>query len=251
MTTLILVVSLLDQCKQGVCFPESVSVWPRDQLIKVLNLSGIALLPPHYGYEKIIQIFLDHLNAQSPKVYALCTEKDIVLDSTDVKIKNNLLYVGPFAKLQPIATEDCRQIWSIFLKYVHVQRDVRPPESRAVLEKQMRINELEREIDKLKKQMKQSESGRIKVEFDEANKVIRSLESQLREERKNMTQLKEKNLALAREDQVLQARIMELNTQLQAVRTKLSIKSTSPEALEAVLSEIESIKKQLAECQRR
>lgn len=257
MTTLTLVVNVLDQCKQGVCFPEAQSVWPREELIKVLNLSGIVgPLPSRYTYEHIIQIFLDHLNVQTPKVYALHTERELILDSSTVQVRHNLVHLGPYARLQaiePSSLSDCRHLWQVFYQHVRADssRDLQyPRDSPEVLAKQMRIVELEKEVTKLKKQAQESETGRIKTEFQEAQQVMKALEAQIREERQRVVQLRDKNLALARESQVLEARAMELREQLQRVRTKLSLPSQTPEALDAALDELTTLKQQLQDCQR-
>lgn len=47
-----LVVNVLDQCKEGVCFPEDESLWSQAELVRIVSLSGIAgtMLPSNYGY---------------------------------------------------------------------------------------------------------------------------------------------------------------------------------------------------------
>lgn len=250
MSSLTLIVHVLDQCKQGVCFPEAENVWPRDDLIQILNLSGImGPLPASYNHEKLLQIFLDHLNVQTPKVYALRTETALVLDSSTLQVRQNLLYIGPYAQLQPIESHDCRHLWNVFWQHVNVRHDLRTPEPRAVLEKQMQILSLEKEVAKLKKQMKDSENGRLRAEFDEASQVIKALEAKIREERQQVTVLKEKNLTMAREAQVAEARTLDLREQLQRVRNKLSVRTLSPEDLERALDEVAALKQELVACQ--
>lgn len=48
-----LIVNVLDQCKEGVCFPEDESLWSQAELVRIVSLSGIAgnMLPSNYGYE--------------------------------------------------------------------------------------------------------------------------------------------------------------------------------------------------------
>lgn len=252
MSSLTLIVHVLDQCKQGVCFPEAENVWPRDDLIQILNLSGImGPLPDHYTHEKLLQIFLDHLNVQTPKVYALCTEQALILDSSTIQVRHNLLQVGPYAQLQPLESRDCRHLWRVFWQHVNVRRDLRAPESRDVMEKQMQILGLEKEVAKLKKQMKDSETGRLRVEFDEAGQVIKALEAKLREERQQIALLKEKNLTMAREAQTAEARALDLREQLQQVRNKLSVRTLSPEDLERALDDVAALKQQLVACESR
>ncbi len=248
MTTLILIVNVLDQCKQGQCFPEMESQWPREELLKVLSLSGIdaTMLPSHYTYNDIIQLFLDHLNVQRPQVYALCTETDLILDSQTVEVRNNLVHFGPYSKIQKLASNDCRHAWTVFSQHTFIRRPFVMPEPAAVTEKQMRILELEKEVNRLKKQAKESESGRMKAQFDEAENLLKTYRAQLKEERRKEMTVREQNMQLVRQAQVLEAQKQELTLQLKEARDKLGKGATTE-----TLQEIATLKQRLADCERR
>lgn len=249
-TALTLVVKVLDQCKQGRCFPQAENVWPHDELVKVLHLSGLrGPWPTVGGHERLVQMLLDHLNVQIPPVYALCTDQALVLDSTTVHVRQSTLQIGPYAKLHPLPTPlpSCEQIWQLFVQRHHhaaTTTDQLAP-SPAVLEKQMQILALEKEVARLKTQLQGSEVGQLRLAVDEGHRVIKALEAKLQAERRQLLTLREKNLTLAREAQMTEARTLELRDQLQHVRNRLGVRTLSPEGLERALEEVARLKQQL------
>lgn len=259
MTTLTLVVHVLDHCKQGVCFPEQESVWPLEELGKVLNLSGLVgtLSRVRLTHEQLIQTLLDHLNVQTPAVYALYTnDRQLIMDSSTVQVRRNLVYVGPYAKLQPFPpTHQCHDIWQRFAQYAqpaqkqHAIVATGEEERRLLHQQQGRILELERELAQLKVQCKDSELGRLKSAMQESTHVIKALEAQLREAQSQQAGLREKNFEMTRQTQVSEARAMWLHEQLNLVRTRLSITAQDPVAWESALQDLVALKQQLRACQ--
>lgn len=253
MSALVLIVHVLDYCQQGICLPEAESAWPRAELNKVLNLSGIMGPLTTYSYPQLIQLLVNHLNVQSPLVYALYTaERGLLLDSNGVVVRDQLWYEGLSTRWLRVessaAATDCRQLWQRF-----AQHQQRPPaattahggSSRAELEQQLRIQALERDIAKLQKQLQDSQGVRLEKEFQEAHQVIRALQEQLQQARQQTSALSEQNAALLREQQVQQARVLSTQTQLQQLRAELAQRSRSPAEVEELVREIQICQEKL------
>ena len=77
MTVLYLTVNVF-QCKTAVLYPEAESNWQTTELIKILNLSGVAAKLPHsYQYNDCVNLLLERLNIQQPVVYAISLKQEM------------------------------------------------------------------------------------------------------------------------------------------------------------------------------
>ena len=251
MTTLTLVVNVLQQCKQGKIFPEHESEWPKTELIKVLALSGIVgHIPATYDYNDFIQLFLDHLNNQRPLVYALKVDHHtLILDSKTVETRKDLLYVGPYAKtLDSYAS--CESAWQKFSEYSAASMPSpivkREGDLEAELDRtRIKLLDLQQENSKLKTSLTNTEGTRLKAQFDEANQLLKSFKEQIDTSKKKQAASEEINMKLSREAQVLEAQRMQYKTILQKLRDKLGTN------WETSLDELMTVKRQLAECERK
>jgi uncharacterized protein YnzC (UPF0291/DUF896 family) len=244
---LTLVVNVLGSCKKGVCYPESETEWLRLDIVKVLNLSGIVgeLPGEKYTYEAIVRMLIDHLNVQVPKVYALVMDSSVILDSSTVTIRNQMVHVGPYAKIKQVDNLECDHLWSVFHAYVKTRQEYRPPESREVMEKQARIIELQSQINQLTKHIKESNVGRLQSELDEQNTVLRALYRQLQEEKALRVEAHDKNLNLAMISQQSRLRQEYLEAKLQEIRKKLGKLTSSDEDLFETIASLASVKQEL------
>jgi len=213
MTSLHLVVNVLS-CKSGQVFPEIKSDWEKDQLIKVLALSGLTgKIPKSYEYNDIVNLLLEHLLVQKPFVYALYVtndhKSDLITNSRTLEIVQNQINIGLYANLRPLHSVRCEYIWDEFTKTMGSQDrfiiDENPPE--IIYKQQAEILQLKQKIEKLEKQIKFSEVGQSEQALLETNKVLNLYKSRLENEKKTETATVEKNAKLIQQYINLEAQL--------------------------------------------
>jgi hypothetical protein len=217
--------------------------------MKILNLSGVVgQLPDHFQYEDLVNLFIERLNVQRPAVYALSTENAVILNSQTIEISGELINIGPYAVLHNLEHNRCEAIWEAFMHYFNSQSRrfivlETPPEK--LREKQLKILKLEQKLEKLEREHKASEGGRMQKQFDEANKLLRLYKSQLVEEKQREIDAQTKNLELVRQVQILQAQIEQHKETMTRLRTNLG------DNWETSLDELHQTKAKLEACHKR
>lgn len=221
-------------CKEAVLFPEAKNKWPREELIKVLQLSGVAVenLPRHSQHEELVNLFLERLNVQNPVVYALVYGREdvdhVLLNSQTVEVKGDEVHLGPMAGLHRIdqhhSRQQCDVLWSIFERYNrnHLKGFVVSDGSQATQYHQMlRIKQLEKEVSELKSDLKKSRTAKLKRQFDEANALLKMYKARMVEEKERLQETYDKNLALIREVEQLKSEVKIHEQALQKLRDTL------------------------------
>jgi hypothetical protein len=239
---------MFEVCKIGQVFPEIESKWSFSELVKVLKLSGITgNLPKEYTYNDIVNLLIDHLNMQSPAVYALSTADHIILNSQTVQIVRDSLNIGPYAVLQKLQRNECQHIWQVFFQHFHTEpkrfaiAQITPEEME---KKQLKIVELQSKIEKLEKKFASSHVGQLTKQMEEANRVLKSYKTRLNNETQKETDNQLKVIELNRKNQQLEAQIYEYKIQLEKIRGSLG------QNWETTLDKLGDVKQCLANCQR-
>jgi hypothetical protein len=245
MNTLYLTVNAF-QCKKGKVFPEFESDWTRSELEKILSLSGVSgTIPNTFTYNDIINLLIDRLNVQKPAIYALNTHKNIILNSQTVEVSGDLLTIGPYAVVHKLEDESCEHIWDVFFKYFHtsqrfVMEKISPEQLR---EKQLKIIQLQDKVEKLEKQLKEGNIGRLTAQFEEANQLLKTYKARIVEETQKDFDTQLKNTQLMRNVQQLEAQILQYKSSIDKIRSKLG------QNWEQSLDELAELKRRLEECE--
>jgi vacuolar-type H+-ATPase subunit I/STV1 len=250
MTSLHLIVNVF-QCKQGQVFPQSKSAWSRSEMWKVLSLSGLnGPLPEDYSTEDLVNMLLTRLNVQRPVVYALRTEDAVILNSQSVEVRGDLIHMGFYAALSPLSSghKACDAVWSVFAK--HTNEELRrftivKDEPEKIRELRMHVVELEQKVEHLEKAAAETGQNRLEQQFHEADQLLKHYRAQLRQAQEAQPELEQKNLALRRHVETLNAQKMQLEQQLQKVRQTLG------ENWETKIHEVQRLKEALARCRER
>lgn len=210
-------------CKQAQIYPESGSQWSKTELIKLLALTGaVGKLSDQYQYDDVVNLLLDRLNVQKPILYAMVVhghKSELVLKSQSVEISDQRLRFGPFAELKTLSSTRCEEAWSTFIEYmvsarlaVHAEIATENPLDRLDM-RDMQIAQLKAKIAQMEEAAKQSENGRLRQQFEEANRryqaCVASKEDRLAHDRA----LEDQNRKLWQEHEQTMAKLMLLQDQ--------------------------------------
>lgn len=223
MQKLVLVINVIDQCKKGIVFPESENEWPREELVKILQLAGIVGLVHGIDntYVNLINMLLYKLNIQTPRIYALClqseTQISVITDARDSRVlgqvgqryqgtqptnilgqepKEPKLYIGMMTKLVPISAGlSCQDMFKLYHQPLNI------------------MEQQPRKTDQCMEYVKQLETRLLFLEktkaitFDEKRQIesdllIKSLTRQIAELKAEIKSLAHKNKELVRDLQI-------------------------------------------------
>lgn len=109
----------LQECKSGQIFPVQKSEWDTQELVKVLDWSGLAatrLRNPTQVH--LVRLLIEHVNRQDPLVYALQINRNqVVLNGQDVQLNLSTDKVTTGLRTKTVQVKSCEQAWQKFFHY--------------------------------------------------------------------------------------------------------------------------------------
>jgi hypothetical protein len=183
---LVLVVNVMNNCSEGVAYPEDKSRWAREDLVNVIRLAGIPFINAHQKYTDLIQTLFTFLNTQ--KVYALYfmenNDRYLIVNSSSIRVTDATIHLGESVKLQKMdSLVTCFEVWNKFIGS---------------------------NAPKFTMSAKPETCSTKQQEMKEANLIIKSLTARLDAQNKELKELKSANSTLTTEMQVKEAKFIEL-----------------------------------------
>lgn len=194
------------ECKSGVLWPEEQSVWPKSELVRLLELTGVTG-KVEGDHDRLVNLLLSRLTLQKPVLYAIAIEtasdSSVLLDAGKSQVRNGTWQEDfDMQKRRVERGRGCEEIWGVF--YDHIIRgrpfEIDIPSTGELVRREMRkLEELrartpcETELAEATKIVNSSqltltaareELGRVKASWRKAQQEIIQKDAQIAELRR-------------------------------------------------------------------
>lgn len=224
---LIVCLGVSQPCQTGTLSPMAFNHWSADQLRQILALTGLPKLPRHYNVAALMEKVVENLTTQSPVIYALTTQDQVLLNTDGVKVNAQGIFVGAFTRKARLERTEPQHAFNVFVRHLTEQSTtfLTPPQlypdGETMLQKQHRIMELQKQLEACGKKLEKSNYDRVTKEFQDAQQLYQQLQHKIDTEARNLTELKMKNAALLRELEQRKAEVWAKEGALRLLREQL------------------------------
>lgn len=218
---------------RALVFPLLKSKWNVNDLTKLLIMNGFSSAPDDCNAACILQYLVQYVGRQSTPMYVFDASNQIILRAPKAVVSANRFELGYPAETKSIQNTSSESIFKAFTKaWEHNQKKDQQlfqnfpgmeMKHEALEEKERKIIDLEQQVKKLNEELRYSDSGRKKKQYQEANMMIMRAAADVNQMQDELEKEKAKYESLKMELQQTKAKYDLAQSELDKIRNTIGI----------------------------